>query len=72
LSEISNIAIAFSYQGFYDPKYAPILLTPETVENIHHKGGTILSSSRGGFEMDKLQDFIRAKKIKQLYSKSIK
>lgn len=53
--------------GFYDPKYAPIELTPEYVENIRHKGGTILSSSRGGFDMDKLQAIIHSRRINQLY-----
>lgn len=45
----------------------PILLTPESVENIHHEGGTILSSSRGGFDIDKILDFIKSKRIRQLY-----
>jgi 6-phosphofructokinase len=41
------------YKGFYDPAYAPIELTPELVEDIHHRGGTVLSSSRGGFDLGK-------------------
>ena len=45
----------------------PIELTPSSVENIHHDGGTILGSSRGGFDIDKICDFIKSKKIKQLY-----
>ena len=56
------------YTGFYSKECQPIKLTPEVVENIHHAGGTVLSSSRGGFDMDKVQGFIRNKKIKQLYS----
>eukprot|EP00957_Ditylum_brightwellii_P117431 8956731-Ditylum_brightwellii.AAC.1 len=47
--------------------YPPVELTPELVENIHHDGGTVLSSSRGGFDLVKILDFIRSKKIRQLY-----
>ncbi|EED95817.1 6-phosphofructokinase, partial [Thalassiosira pseudonana CCMP1335] len=59
--------IVGGYKGFYDPKTPPINLTVESVENIHHEGGTILGSSRGGFDMDKILEFIRSKKIRQLY-----
>jgi 6-phosphofructokinase 1 len=55
------------FKGFYDPKLPPLILTPENVEDIHHLGGTVLGSSRGGFDMDKIQHFIQSKKIKQLY-----
>jgi 6-phosphofructokinase 1 len=37
------------------------------VENIHHEGGTVLRSSRGGFDLSKILDFLRAKSIQQLY-----
>lgn len=59
--------IVGGYKGFYDPKTPPILLTPQNVENIHHEGGTILSSSRGGFDIGMICKFIKSKKIKQLY-----
>jgi 6-phosphofructokinase 1 len=59
--------IVGGYKGFYDPKTPPIVLTPENVENIHHEGGTILGSSRGGFDMDKILAFIKSKDIRQLY-----
>ena len=41
----------FGFRGLL-PQYGltPIELTPETVENIHHSGGTILGSSRGSGE----------------------
>ena len=55
------------YKGFYDPAYAPIVLTPELVEDIHHRGGTVLSSSRGGFDLEKILGFIEKMNIKQLY-----
>eukprot|EP00804_Cyclotella_cryptica_P004849 CCRYP_004923-RB/>CCRYP_004923-RB protein AED:0.06 eAED:0.06 QI:169/0.83/0.85/1/0.66/0.42/7/4091/511 len=59
--------IVGGYKGFYDPKTPPIVLTPENVENIHHEGGTILGSSRGGFDMEKILDFIKSNNIRQLY-----
>jgi 6-phosphofructokinase 1 len=55
------------FKGFYDHKLPPLILTPENVEDIHHLGGTILGSSRGGFDMDKILNFLQHKKIKQLY-----
>ena len=55
------------YKGFYDPNYSPVELTPQLVENIHHKGGTVLSSSRGGFDLDKIIGFIDRMNIRQLY-----
>jgi 6-phosphofructokinase 1 len=55
------------FNGFHDPQFEPILLTNDMVENIHHDGGTILRSSRGGFEIDKILDFLKSKNINQLY-----
>jgi hypothetical protein len=59
--------IVGGYAGFYDPKTPPIELTPATVRHIHNQGGTILGSSRGGFDIDKIVDFIKKKNIRQLY-----
>ena len=57
------------YRGFYDknPHLQPLILTPSVVENIHHEGGTVLGSSRGGFDLDKIIDFLATKKVSQLY-----
>jgi hypothetical protein len=55
------------FKGFYDTELPPLILTHEIVENIHHDGGTFLGSSRGGFDLDKILAFIKAKKISQLY-----
>ena len=49
------------YRGFYDPSrhLQPLILTPSVVENIHHEGGTVLGSSRGGFDLEKIhQDHV--------------
>ena len=59
------------YQGFHrnskDTHLQPIVLTPALVEDIHHSGGTCLGSSRGGFDLDTILDFIHEKRINQLY-----
>ena len=55
------------YKGFYDPELPPLSLTPGLVENIHHEGGTVLGSSRGGFDLDKIIAFLKERRISQLY-----
>jgi 6-phosphofructokinase 1 len=56
------------YRGFYDfENYHPLELTPELVNNIHHEGGTVLGSSRGGFDLEKTLDFLESKNISQLF-----
>ena len=55
------------FNGFHSPDFPPIHLTNALVENIHHEGGTILRSSRGGFDMEKILDFLREKDIQQLF-----
>jgi 6-phosphofructokinase 1 len=55
-------------QGFYDfENYTPVELTPELVANIHHEGGTVLGSSRGGFDLEKILSFLKNKKISCLF-----
>jgi 6-phosphofructokinase 1 len=57
------------FQGFRmeNADYDPIILTNEIVENIHHEGGTILQTSRGGFDIDKIIAFLQERNISQLY-----
>eukprot|EP01114_Cavostelium_apophysatum_P014259 TRINITY_DN3651_c0_g1_i3.p1 TRINITY_DN3651_c0_g1~~TRINITY_DN3651_c0_g1_i3.p1 ORF type:complete len:588 (-),score=174.84 TRINITY_DN3651_c0_g1_i3:58-1821(-) len=57
--------IQFGYRGFYSSEY--IKLTPQTVSGIHNKGGTILGSSRGGFNLKKIVDAIESHGISQVY-----
>jgi 6-phosphofructokinase 1 len=59
--------ITGGFNGFHAPEYPPIHLTNELVENIHHEGGTVLRSSRGGFDIDKILEFIKEKDIQQLF-----
>jgi len=53
------------YKGFHDIE--PMVLTPSVVENIHHQGGTFLGSSRGGFDIDKIINFLERYEVNQLY-----
>eukprot|EP01024_Parvocaulis_polyphysoides_P026548 TRINITY_DN2418_c0_g2_i7.p1 TRINITY_DN2418_c0_g2~~TRINITY_DN2418_c0_g2_i7.p1 ORF type:complete len:471 (-),score=61.02 TRINITY_DN2418_c0_g2_i7:52-1464(-) len=46
--------IRYGFRGFYDKKDKPIILTKETVEGIHLKGGTILGTSRGGSDIHQI------------------
>jgi 6-phosphofructokinase 1 len=59
--------ITGGFHGFHKDEFKPIKLTNAMVENIHHEGGTVLRSSRGGFDIDKILDFLVAKDISQLY-----
>ena len=46
--------IRWGYRGFYENDDYWIKLTPENVQGIQNIGGTILGSSRGGFDGDKM------------------
>lgn len=63
--EVTEIyGIRWGYKGFYtdvDENWVP--LTPNYVTDIHKLGGTILGSSRGGFDADKILDSLVAKGV---------
>ena len=61
--------IQFGYRGFYS--YDWLELTPEKVKSIHHLGGTILGSSRGGFDADKILEALEARHINQVNNEKI-
>ena len=64
----SVYGIQGGYRGFYDfDALPPVKLTPSAVENIHHSGGTCLGSSRGGFDLTKILQFLKEKEINQLF-----
>ena len=56
--EVKEIyGIKWGYKGFYsDTDRSWIRLMPRDVSDIHKFGGTVLSSSRGGFDGDKICD----------------
>ena len=60
--------VKWGYKGFYtntDKNW--VKLTPQYVKNIHKLGGTVLGSSRGGFNADKILDSLMERKINQVY-----
>eukprot|EP00904_Undaria_pinnatifida_P002128 jgi/Undpi1/11916/HiC_scaffold_4.g01615.m1 len=61
------MGIVGGFAGFWDPKQPPVELTAKGVELVQHEGGSILGSARGGFDLDKIIDFITENKINQLY-----
>ena len=60
--------IKWGYRGFYEefPKNW-IELNPKVVENIHNLGGTMLGSSRGGFNAPAMIDAIKKMGVNHLY-----
>ncbi len=62
------LGIKYGYQGFI-PKFGHdfVQLTPELVEDIHEKGGTILSSSRGEQPTEEIVDTLDRNNIKILF-----
>lgn len=59
--------IQFGYRGFYEHEW--VQLFPQTVKSIHKLGGTILGSSRGGFDLHKIIDALKEKGINHVKTK---
>ncbi|WCJ28223.1 ATP-dependent 6-phosphofructokinase 6 [Euphorbia peplus] len=57
--------IGGGYRGFYSREL--IELTPKIVHDWHKKGGTLLETSRGGFDLVKIVDAIQNHGFNQLY-----
>ena len=57
----------YGYLGLADPSIASIHLTPEVVNGISDKGGTILGSSRGPQNIDRMVERLIADKINILF-----
>ena len=54
-------------QALTNPEETVIELTPESVESIHHQGGTILRSARGGFNADNILQWCINWNVNQIY-----
>jgi 6-phosphofructokinase 1 len=65
----SIIGIRYGYRGFI-PKYGyePLPLTPDSVKDIHEKGGSVLSSSRGSQPATEIVDYLQRKGINLLFT----
>lgn len=56
--------IKAGYRGFYSTN--PIQLDPKLVHNWHKNGGTVLETSRGGFDLHKIVDAIQNRGYNQV------
>jgi len=67
--QVENVyGIKYGYAGIYDdPKNTWIHLNTDLVKHIHKFGGTILGSSRGGFDLDKIMEALIKQKIDMLF-----
>jgi 6-phosphofructokinase 1 len=61
--------IKYGYQGFI-PRYGheTLMLTPEEVEDIHEKGGSVLASSRGPQDVGEIVDCLERMNICLLFT----
>ncbi|MCK5529272.1 MAG: ATP-dependent 6-phosphofructokinase [Kiritimatiellae bacterium] len=63
------LGIRYGYEGLVESYgHEPIKLTPEVVEDIHQKGGTILGSSRGQQDTGEIVDYLEANNINILFT----
>ncbi|CAD7701879.1 unnamed protein product [Ostreobium quekettii] len=54
VAEDNIIGIQYGLRGFYDPSIRPITLHKELVNDIHLRGGTMLGTSRGGADVERI------------------
>lgn len=59
--------IPFGYRGFYSTHMEITDLNSAKVQSIHHEGGSILGSSRGGHDTQRICDAIIAMGFNQIY-----
>ncbi|CAI9756696.1 unnamed protein product [Fraxinus pennsylvanica] len=57
--------IRAGYRGFYSSE--PVPLNPKMVHGWHRKGGTVLETSRGGFDLHKIVNAIQDRGFNQVY-----
>jgi len=59
----------YGFEGLtYHHGHTPLELTPEVVHDIHHKGGTILGSSRGPQEVPEMVDTLERMNVGLLFA----
>ena len=59
--------IRWGYRGFYEDEKYWVKLDCKEVQGIQNLGGTVLGSSRGGFDGPKMIQALKDKGINQLY-----
>jgi len=58
--------VAAGYRGFYSGYEDHVRLDPAAVDGWHKKGGTVLKTTRGGFDLAKIVDGIVARGYTQV------
>jgi 6-phosphofructokinase 1 len=58
--------VAAGYRGFYGADEDHVRLDPASVDGWHKKGGTVLKTTRGGFDLSKIVDGIVARGYTQV------
>lgn len=58
------INVQGGYKGFYSRNTIP--LTPKVVNGIHKRGGTIIGTSRGGYDNNKIVNSIEDRGFNQV------
>ena len=56
--------VTAGYRGFYSRE--PLQLNPKLVHDWHRRGGTVLETSRGGFDLHKIVDAIQNRRFNQV------
>jgi len=62
--------VAAGYRGFYGADEDHVRLDPVAVDEWHKKGGTVLKTTRGGFDLNKIVDGIVARGYTQVRASS--
>ncbi|CDP04555.1 unnamed protein product [Coffea canephora] len=59
--------IKSGYRGFYSASTDPVPLCPKMVHDLHKRGGTLLETSRGGFDLRLIVNAIENRGYNQVY-----
>lgn len=65
---MSALGLQGGFRGFYSRNTIP--LTPKFVSDIHKRGGTVLKSSRGGSDIQKIVDSIEDREFDQVWKQT--
>ncbi|CAN8074457.1 unnamed protein product [Agarophyton chilense] len=57
--------VRHGYRGFYNSHW--LELNVESVQGLNKKGGSVLGSSRGGFDLERIVDSIETRRIDQVF-----
>ena len=67
VKEGNVLGVRYGFKGFYSYEHQPVVLTNREVDGIQRKGGTLLGTSRGGADMDKIADSIEERGVNMVF-----